>query len=146
MRYAIDQKPMNYTSITVEENNRDLKDYNNKYGTNVDGQGLWTYIANNRHYIDSTNKITYCDWREIIYQMAKDYYQYAHILNDFEYRLIQANPNYPTGKTGYENYYIDLVSFWRELYDLTLTEANKSALENEKKNTSDAVSAAKASI
>jgi hypothetical protein len=60
--------------------------------------------------------------------MAKDYYKYAHILDDFEYRLIQANPQYPTGKTGYENYYIDLISFWRDLYDPDLTTTNKNTL------------------
>jgi hypothetical protein len=54
--------------------------------------------------------------------MGKDYYKYAHILNDFETRLIENNPEFPTGKTGYENYYLDLVSFWRDLYDITLSE------------------------
>ena len=135
MRYALDQKPISYTSINVikEIKNGDtievsrdpaLIEYNNKCGTNVDGQDSWTYIANNIHYINDTNKITYCDWREIIYQMGKDYYKYAHILDDFETRLIANNPEFPTGKTGYENYYLDLVSFWRDLYDITLNEAD----------------------
>ena len=56
--------------------------------------------------------------------MGKDYYKYAHILDDFETRLIANNPEFPTGKTGYENYYLDLVSFWRDLYDITLNEAD----------------------
>jgi hypothetical protein len=42
------------------------------------------------------------DWREIIYQMALDYYKY-NILDEFEIRVREANPTlYPTGRTGYE--------------------------------------------
>lgn len=40
------------------------------------------------------------DWRELIYQMAVDFYSG----NNYE-------------KTGYEPYYVDLYSFWRELYN-----------------------------
>lgn len=119
MRYAIDQKPEKYVSITVSSSDKDLEDYNNKYGTTVTGQSSITYTIDDY------------DWREIIYRMAQDYYKYAHILNDFEYKLIEANPNYPTGKTGYENYYIDLISFWRELYDPTLNKENKEKLEED---------------
>ena len=61
-----------------------------------------------------TNETT--DWREIIYQMALDYYQY-NTQDDFEIILGQNNLDYyPTGQTGYEKYYIDLQGFWRELY------------------------------
>jgi hypothetical protein len=55
-------------------------------------------------------------WREIIYQMAKDYNQY-NFLDDFELRIIAANPDYPTGRTGYEQYYTDILGFWRGLYN-----------------------------
>jgi hypothetical protein len=48
-----------------------------------------------------------CDWREIIYQMALDYYKY-NFLDDFELRVAEVNPSYPSGRTGYEQYYIDL--------------------------------------
>jgi hypothetical protein len=48
--------------------------------------------------------------------MAVDYYRY-NFLDDFEQRVAKANPDkYPTGRTGYEQYYIDMYSFWRELY------------------------------
>ena len=58
-----------------------------------------------------------CDWREIIYQMALDYRMFNH-LDGFETKIIQANPEiYPLGKTGYEQYYIDMLGFWRELYN-----------------------------
>jgi hypothetical protein len=52
--------------------------------------------------------------------MAKDYYRY-NILDDFELRVAAANPiDYPRGRTGYEQYYIDLQGFWRQLYYPTL--------------------------
>jgi hypothetical protein len=33
MRYAIDKKPVSYTSIAVKTEHPDLKAYNEKYGT-----------------------------------------------------------------------------------------------------------------
>ena len=64
------------------------------------------------------DKYKICDWRELIYQMALDYRRYNH-LDDFELRIAQANPElYPTGKTGYEQYYIDMEAFWRQLYNI----------------------------
>ena len=63
------------------------------------------------------------DWREIIYQMSVDYNMYHHE-EDF---LLQIDHNntlfddaehlYPGGYTHYEQYYIDLNGFWRDLYD-----------------------------
>ena len=111
LRYAIDLKPTSYTQIYIEENNPDIIAYNEKYGTTLKFQ---------------PNPKTFSvedgwDWREIIYQMALDYYRYNY-LDDFEIRLIRANPQYQTGQTGYESYYIDLQGFWRQLYDPTLLE------------------------
>ena len=64
--------------------------------------------------IDSN--IKYVDWREIIYQMAKDYYQYNE-LDNFNRKIMEANGTlYPKGITGYERYYIDINGFWREQY------------------------------
>ena len=61
--------------------------------------------------------------------MAKDYYRY-NILDDFEIRVIQANPtHYPTGITGYEAYYIDIQGFWRQLYNPEIANQLKAALE-----------------
>jgi hypothetical protein len=37
MRYAIDRKPQEYNSITIENDNEELKAYNAKYGTNIKG-------------------------------------------------------------------------------------------------------------
>lgn len=66
-------------------------------------------------YLES-GVLNFVDWREIIYQMALDYYQYNQD-EDFEERIKENNANYyPTGMTGYESYYIDLEGFWRQLY------------------------------
>ena len=57
------------------------------------------------------------DWREVIYQMADDYYKY-HTENDFLAQVANKNRDlYPSGITGYEQYYVDMISFWRELYN-----------------------------
>lgn len=65
------------------------------------------------------------DWRELIYLMAQDYYQYNHD-DDFELNVSIANRefsklfnrlDYYSGKTGYEQYYHDIEGFWRLLYD-----------------------------
>jgi hypothetical protein len=50
--------------------------------------------------------------------MAKDYRKYNH-LDNFELKVIEANKAdglYFTGRTGYEQYYIDM-SLWRDLYN-----------------------------
>jgi len=57
------------------------------------------------------------DWREIIYQMALDYFLY-HTQDDFLIKIAKNNPNYyPLGITGYEQYYTDIQGFWRQIYD-----------------------------
>ena len=58
-----------------------------------------------------------CDWREVIYQMAIDYFKHQHD-EDFLVTVAENNPDYyPQGYTGYEIYYIDIEGFWRELYN-----------------------------
>jgi len=105
LRYAIDRKPITYTTIEVEEGNEEVEAYNKKHGVSIGSQSSITYTS------------TDYDWRELIYRMALDYYKY-NFLDDFEVRIANANPeSCPTGETGYEQYYIDLQGFWRELYD-----------------------------
>lgn len=65
-------------------------------------------------------------WREIIFQMAIDYYEHSHE-DDFLYNLEKNNTflssgnevicNCRKGLTGYEQYYIDMEGFWRQLYN-----------------------------
>lgn len=57
------------------------------------------------------------DWRELIYQMAQDYKKHGD-KDEFLMDVRDRNPSFfPTGYTGYEQYYIDLDGFWRQLYD-----------------------------
>ena len=57
------------------------------------------------------------DWRELIYQMALDYFKYNHIEDNFTQLVAENNKDYyPTGITGYEEYYTDMQGFWRQLY------------------------------
>ena len=56
------------------------------------------------------------DWRELIYQMALDHLDHNHD-DDYEVILYQNNPNFRYGRTGYEQYYEDMIGFWRYLYN-----------------------------
>lgn len=106
LRYAIDNKPLWYKQIDVSDESARaaIDEYNEKYGTSlVPREQSKTFSA-----------LEY-DWREVIYQMALDYYKY-NVLDDFELRLAAANPHYASGQTGYERYYTDLEGFWRQLY------------------------------
>lgn len=106
LRYVIADKPTYYRSITVPE------------GIVINGKAVTPQVG--VEYSTST-----LDWREIIYQMAKDYFQYNHILDDFIYRVAAANyMYYPSGYTGYEQYYTDLQGFWRQLYDPAVPSAD----------------------
>lgn len=103
-RYAIDRKPVVYTTITIEEN--DIKGYNSEHPE-----------APLRTQTSTTYTYPECDWRELIYQMALDYYKYNQ-LDCYTSKLISANPETCyLGVTGYEQYYIDIQGFWRQLYD-----------------------------
>ena len=116
-RYAIDLKPERYISLNITE--EDLLGYED---LNLTSQVSIRYDTNNY------------DWRELIYQMALDYYKYNQ-LDCYATRLAEANrdknllqigeePLYQNGMTGYEQYYIDLQGFWRQLYNITLDDEN----------------------
>lgn len=48
------------------------------------------------------------------YESGQTYYKYV----DYTQRIREYNPDYyPEGVTGYEQYYTDIKSFWRDLYD-----------------------------
>lgn len=122
MRYAIDRKPNYYWSFTGKGFiSEDFYNYTIKDNYQFE-EGDSSIMLNGEEY-----KIV--DWREIIYQMAKDYYQHNHD-DDFE-RMIQLNNaktfyqkdntpqafrDYEKGRTGYEQYYHDIEGFWRLLY------------------------------
>lgn len=64
------------------------------------------------------------DWRELIYQMASDY-QKNRENSSFLTELEKANPQFIGGRTRYEQYYTDILSFWRQLYNPTPSEEEK---------------------
>ena len=54
------------------------------------------------HNVSIVSLDSYTDWRELIYQMAKDYRRYNH-LDNFAQKVATANPElYSNGITGYE--------------------------------------------
>ena len=75
------------------------------------------------------------DWRELIYQMALDYFAAQECgesrpVRDKDGNIVLDNPDYflstvaelnrdtyPSGITGYEQYYTDMQGFWRQLYN-----------------------------
>ena len=116
--------------ITAFNNNPNLLNLKNDYSVwgqrdSASGEKIPVHM---RYAIDlkptkytTIDGVTYSvddwDWREVIYRMAEDYYKH-NAEDDFELRLIQANGSlYPSGRTGYENYYIDIQGFWRQLYN-----------------------------
>lgn len=104
MRYAIDKKPVYYKQIKINDSNEQQSD-------------AIIYISEN-FVGEKTEKMKKVDWREIIYQMANDYFKYNHKLGNFTQRVAENNPDYyPDGRTGYENYYTDLQGFWRQIYN-----------------------------
>lgn len=96
-RYAIDKRPSYYKTF-----NDDIY-----YTKEYDGD-----LSNADPKI-----LHYHDWRELIYQMALDYYKH-HEEEDYEVTLKEKNPaTCFKGTTGYEQYYTDMQGFWRQLYD-----------------------------
>ena len=102
MRYAIDKKPISYTRIAVSQARVDA--YNEANGTKIKKQTSTTFTTENY------------DWRELIYRMALDYRKYGKF-DDFYYLVEYYNPDFLNGITGYEDYYIDMEGFWRQLYN-----------------------------
>ena len=128
LRYAIDIKPTQYTSIEVTD--IEIAPYNNKYNASIPSQTSTTYVLE-----DAEGAVTVGDWREIIYKMAQDYYRYNH-LDSFTIKVAQANPNlFPTGITGYEQYYTDIQGFWRQLYNPEIFETDEEEKINYYDNT-----------
>lgn len=134
----------NHTYLTmlkydIEQNNHKVYFYNPKFIMG-DFSSLTEDLINNKYQeMINNGTLMFVDWREIIYQMAIDYYNHNHE-DDFLYNLAQNNLDYyPTGVTGYERYYVDLNGFWRDLYNpnpepqsitITYKEANDAHAED----------------
>ena len=111
-RYAIDDKPKYYKAYDGTVYYASMED------------ALEDYEDENAVLqAEEEKKISINDWRELIYQMALDYYK-NNQKDDFLFKIEENNkkPNelisrYPNGTTGYERYYIDIQGFWRQLYN-----------------------------
>ena len=109
-RYAIDKKPISYTTIEMTELDVERAKAALPQLFPLDKE---KYIQNSITYSQANGD----DWREIIYHMASDYYKFNQ-LDDFYKRIIQANGDlYLFGETGYEQYYEDIQGFWRQLFN-----------------------------
>lgn len=122
-RYAIDIKPTIYKQITISSNNNDLIGFNAKHPdtplTPREAVDCVIFVSNDYQgdLVVDGEKVKQYDWRELIYQMALDYFTYNQ-LDCYTSALIQANPETCfSGTTGYEQYYTDLQGFWRQLYN-----------------------------
>ena len=113
-RYAIDKKPEYYKTLQ--------------------GKIYYTEEYSKNHQIPkNNNNYLLVDWRELIYQMALDYFaaqgcskenplliENGQMIypEDMLYEISRQNLEYyPSGYTGYEQYYTDLQGFWRQLYN-----------------------------
>lgn len=68
------------------------------------------------------------DWRELIYQMAIDY-KNNRDNDDFINKIKVNDKKIINGKTGYEQYYVDMEGFWRDLYNVYKTEDDRIVKE-----------------
>lgn len=77
------------------------------------GYGFYLYAQIDVEHEYSTDS---WDWRELIYQMATDFRKHG-TEEDFYTQIEKYNPTFTNGKTGYEQYYVDIEGFWRVLYN-----------------------------
>lgn len=126
LRYAIEFKPKYYISERREKNLEDEEAFIRRLFI-VEG---YTIDAKTKLKIPNYDELTtyVVDWREIIYQMALDYYNLDEWLGDNKYTptgekitfaelLMRNNPDTCSrGRTGYEIFYTDQQGFWRQLY------------------------------
>lgn len=116
LRFALDTKPIQYTTYRVDVQSHPIITY---YDINNYPEYSGKSWVQDKH--DNIIDI-YCDWREIIYQMSLDYYKFKDIKDDFYNQIMRNNLDetgvslYPGGRTGYEQYYIDMNGFWRNIY------------------------------
>lgn len=71
-------------------------------------------------YISTTGEIftiDQYDWRELIFQMATDYFNNNQKGIAFYQALTKNNPWVKNNLTGYEHYYTDMLGYWREIYN-----------------------------
>lgn len=131
LRYAIDKIPTQYSTIEITQD--DAEYFTETFpelwpvSDGSDGKPMKSaedYVQESVTYVSDEVAETEVEggkrvnWREVLYQMALDYRKWNHT-DDFFYRVAKANAGaglYINGKTGYEQYYTDILGFWRDLY------------------------------
>ena len=121
-RFAIDVKPNIYVSVAPMHGDTDTFDV---WTTEIAGtSNCLLLIRQNPWLVEHASQINLhgeLDWRELIYQMAREYRRYNRTpkeleMKDYTKQLSWRNPQYRSGHTGYEQYYTDMEGFWRSLY------------------------------
>lgn len=110
-------------NLTEEQFNSDydnskyyyIRTANNTYEKALKFSSDLTYYAIDG--IKEYENIERVDWREIIYQMAMDFFKYNQEDRFLSWVATNNMAYYPSGKTGYEMFYTDLQRFWRTLYN-----------------------------
>ena len=99
------------------QNDGSYSEITNTINNHYEAGRYYSYIESMEYTSDNY------DWRELIYQMAVDFYR--HNQKDNFYLDLEENNKddslnlnrYPNGITGYEQYYTDMQAFWRLLYN-----------------------------
>ena len=123
-RYAIDQKPTYYKSIAATAQEiaawcELYPEFTEMYSKYSGGKPSVVYYTEDYQGEIPVGVTAHeVDWRELIYQMALDYRLFNH-WDTFQIKIMEANGSerYPGGKTGYEQYYVDIEGNWRYLYN-----------------------------
>lgn len=128
-RYAIDKKPRVYRSLNH------IVYYDPELITAAEAANLLKLGSLEVDQNKKVTKVKEVDWREVLYQMALDFFRVGHQHNENDVTGVDENgikidPDqflakvaanngylYPTGYTGYEQYYTDMEGFWRQLYN-----------------------------
>ena len=106
-----------FLTQSIERYHRDVFFYNPKFpGVDSYEDAIKDQIDKEFQELLDNGYVNLVDWREVIYRMALDYRKHYHD-DDFLINIAKQNPQYPNGKTGYEQYYIDLEGFWQDLYN-----------------------------
>ena len=102
---------------SIEKYGRQVFFYNPKFpGIDSYDEVIKDQIEKEFQELLDNGYVNLVDWREVIYRMALDYRKHYHE-DDFLINIAKQNPYYPSGHTGYEQYYIDLEGFWKDLYN-----------------------------
>ena len=87
----------------------------------------WNKTVNDNADYKTTDQ--YVDWRELIYWMAKDFHAHGQE-DDYAYIMRKNNPDlFKNNKTGYEQYYTDIMGFWPDVYRYTIKDENEDEIE-----------------